>query len=485
MDIREETRVATRLLGSLRRGEIDRREFLQLTALLSGAAVMAACGFGSTPKGTAVVPLTTTEADPSSQKFYAAAIAAFEKDHKDIKVQIRYTDETVSNQLFETAVRTKQDLGIMAVGTQVLPGYYARHLLLPVTDLVNTIGKDDFLPQSRLIFDGNDYGIPYQMNAYPLFYRKDLFQQIGASAPQTYQDLLGATAELNGRNGIIGTASSVTSGASFGEITGASFIYQSGWDYFSHDGQLTADNPEVFAGVKRLTDWLRHTDPSMINAPPATITTAYIAGRAASIFFGGRLGVNLFAGNPKIDDVTDVVGIPAGPILTGQVVYGNVAYYTIFGPAKFPAECKLFLGSITTKDNALAWSLTAPGHLLPPLKSVQASAVDLSNPLVAASPYMVKNVGRVAKILKLNNTMANPVNFMGAVNNHQYAGASANLCPWSSAIWGVTPNIDANAYQQILLKNVDYQKAWTAATVQMKQAADQYKAQNPNWKPAA
>ena len=484
MDIREETRIAGRLLKSLRRGEIDRREFLQLSALLSGAAVMAACSIGgnsAAKKGTAIVPFMTSEDDPSSQQFYASAITAFEQYNPGIKIQIRYATETEQTQIINTALLTSTDVGIINGAQQVISDYIARHVVQPVTDIVNAIGKSDFLPQSRLIVNGDDWGIPYQINAFPLWYRTDLFQKAGFGAPQTYQDLLAATTALNGQNGIIGV--STTMGFNWAEYLGANFVYQSGWDYFSHSGQLTFDQPDVLAAVKRMTDWLKHTDKSMVNATSQTVVSAYSTGRAATAYYGGRMGVFLFGNAPKIDAVTDIVGLPAGDFMPGQVVYGNTAFYMLTAATKHPAEAKAFLQALTSSGNALAFALTVPGHLIPPLKSVQKANLDASNPLVATNAYMQKHSDRVAKIINLTPNSGNPVLNMGLVNNHKFLGQSLNQCPWSATIFGTSPPIDQEMFQQILLNNKDPEQAWTTAAAKMKQAADTWKAQNPTWKP--
>lgn len=484
MDIREQTRVAGRLVSSLRRGEIDRREFLQLAAFLSGAAVLAACTPGGSAKaGSVTIPLNTSENDPASLKFYAAAIASFQKLNPDIQIQVNIVQDAQSVQAYDTAFRNNTDLGIFLPQGEVVVSYILSNRLLPLTDMVDKIGASDFIPASRLTVNGQDWGIPYQFNGYPLWYRTDLFQKAGLNPPNTYDDMLAAATELGGKNGSVGLANSVSTSSTYAEQIGSPFIYQSGWDFYDRTGKVTFGQPEVLAGVERLVALFKNTPNAILTQASQGYLSAYTAGRAAMCQHGGKLGVSLAANAPQIADVTDVVGIPAGPFMTGKLVYGLVGWYCIYAKTQHPTEAKAFLQSLTTADSALAWSLTAPGHLLPPLISVQKLQSDMTNPLVAANAYMQKHFAWVQKITALIPGVGNPALDMGFVNNQEVIGQGFHPAPWSPQVWRAAPPVDANMYQQILISKQNPQQAWQNAVSQMTQAAQVWQSQNPTWKP--
>jgi hypothetical protein len=95
---------------------------------------------------------------------------------------------------------------------------------------------------------------------------------------------------------------------------------------------------------------------------------------------------------------------------------------------------------------------------------------------------MSKHGDWVTTLLKLAPNAQSPALSMGSVTNHTYEKIS-NINPWGSQIWG-SPPVDGTLFQEILINGKDPEAAWTAASAQLKAAADQWKQQNPGWKPA-
>lgn len=498
--LRDEVLTARELMTSLRRGEIDRREFLVLAAGLSTAAIVAACSPASSPgpaasgvapsgvpstaapstgggSGRKTVPLYTTENDPSTLAFYAGVIAAFQADFPDVDVPITLYQDENQLQYLTTALQTGTDIGVFGPPPSYIADWARQGFLLPLTELVKQIGEADFLDGTRVVVEGEDYAIPFQANASAVYYRKDLLEGAGIAVPTTYEDYLGAVTALNGQNGIVGIASSVDPSPQLSLQFLTPYIHQSGWDYFSKDGELRFDQPDVLEAVKRYIAIMANTTENFYNAGFGDIQTAYIGGQAAFATFPGRLGVNLDRQAPAIADVTGVMGIPAGPFMTARLHFGGTQHYSISSKTAYPEEAGAFLEALTTGDNALAFALTVPGHLLPPLESVRTKL------RAAEDPYITKHRDWMTTFLDLVPGAMSPSLSMGSVDNKTFTRKLSNVCPWGSEVW-TNPPLDGNMLQEILINKKDPEAAWTEASRAMGEIATNWKAANPDWTPS-
>jgi ABC-type glycerol-3-phosphate transport system substrate-binding protein len=484
-------------MNSLRRGEIDRREFLILAAGLSVAAIVAACnptssaspsasgpvasGGAPTPTprtGRRTVPLYTTENDPSTLAFYASVIASFQGDYPDVDVPITIYQDENQLQYLTTALQTGTDIGVFGPPPSFIADWARQGFLLPLSTLVKQIGESDFLDGTRVVVDGEDYAIPFQANASAVYYRKDLLEAAGIAVPKTYDEYLGAVTELNGRDGIVGIASSVSPSPQLPLQFFTPYIHQAGWDYYNKDGELRFDQPDVLEAVKRYVAIMANTTENFYNAGFGDIQTAYIGGQAAFATFPGRLGVNLDRQAPAIADVTGVIGIPAGPFMTGQLHFGGTQHYSISATTANPDEAAAFLEALSTGENALAFALTVPGHLLPPLESVRALLRS------AEHPYIAKHQDWMTTFLDLVPGAMSPSLSMGSVDGKSFTKKLSNVCPWGSEVW-TNPPVDGNMLQEILINKKDPEAAWTEASKAMGDIAANWKAANPGWTPSA
>lgn len=426
--------------------------------------------------GSKLVPFYTVENDPDTQAYYKRTIDAFRQTKPDVEVKITIYQDENQLQYLTTALQTGTDLGIFNAKGPWIATWARANWLLPLDPMIKAIGADDFLAGTRIVVDGKDYAMPYQHNASALWCRKDLFDKAGLKLPTTYEDLLAATKALN-KDGIAGIATGV---GAVPELTAQYFtpyLHQSGWSYFDKEGNLTFDKPEVLDAVKRFADVLKQAPKSFANVTYPDIINAYVAGKAAMGTFPGRLGVNTASKAPQIAEATTVIPYPAGPFMTAKLHYGGIEHYVAYAKTKNPGETQAFLQFLTTGERSLDFSMTVPGHLLPPLNSVRAKIKDYK------SEFMTKYGSWVTTIADLVPSATNPALSMGSVYNKQYSKIS-NVCPWGSKIWG-SPPIDGTMFQEILLNNKSPETAWKDASTKLKKAADEWKQENPDWKPSS
>ncbi len=467
-------------MTTTQRAAISRR------ALIGGAAAGAAlagtrAAFGAPAliQSKKKIPLFTTENDPATLDFYKNSMKAFqEQGAADVELEITVYQDENQLQYLTTAFETGTDLGIFAPPAAHVETWIAQDRLLSLSKMVREIGEEDFLPGTRILVKGEDYAMPFQSNASSLWVRKDLLEKEGLQPPKTYEEYKAAAGALHGKDGIIGVASGVGSVPQLTLQFFTPYIYQSGWSYFDLDGTLRFDQPDVLEAVKRFADLMKFTSPSLYNATYPDIMNTFIAGRAAFATFPGRLGANLASKAPDLAEKTTVVPVPAGPFNTAGLFFGGIQHYAIHSKTAHPDEARAFLKFMTTGERALEFSMTVPGHLLPPLESVRKLVPSYK------SDFMSKHGDWVTTMNDMVPNAFSPDLSMGAVHDHQYDGRINNPCPWSHEIW-LSPPVDGQMFQEILIKKDDPEKAWTKACDRMRTSAENWRSENPNWKPAA
>lgn len=77
---------------------------------------------------------------------------------------------------------------------------YAAGSIMPMDDVINEIGAEDFSPAYRKVLTGSDgkiYGLPDWAMHTSVWYRKDIFEEKGIEVPETWDDFLAAAQEIN------------------------------------------------------------------------------------------------------------------------------------------------------------------------------------------------------------------------------------------------------------------------------------------------
>lgn len=492
MNRSDEVKEAERLLGSLERGQIDRRQFIGAAGALSLAAILAACsssgsgGSGGGKNGKATVPFYTPESDPGTMAFLAASKKQYEAQNPNVTISLNYISDATSQQFITNAFRTRHDIGIFSPVTNAVPGWAEAGLLLPVDSIISDVGESDFIPGTRMRITGHDWWMPYQKSSSTLWYREDVLDSVGIkNPPRTWDDWQSALQEVHGKNGMVGYATTINDEGIYGLWSLTPFVLQQGWDFFNKQGQLTFNQEACLQGVDRFCSLMKsYSTAAFANAADTDATNAFVAGKAVFAWWTGRVGNTVVAQAPHIAEVTGVAGPPpAGPFKEGQLSFGFGKGYCIDKHTQSPEHALAFLKMITTGQSAVDYALTLPGQPLPALNSVTKKFLDPTNPSVKANSYMAnaKYRGWVSQMASAVQYTVNATTQMGTVNNSSFQ-QNSNVCPFSSDIFKPNDYLDVMV-QSVLLQGAKVQDAWKTACSGMDQAAKAWLAANPNWKP--
>src|SRR5688572_19734832 len=90
--------------------------------------------------------------------------------------------------------------------SQYMYTYGVDGLTQPINDLIDTIGRDRFIPAvlDGITVDGNTYTVPQTGFPFFIYYRKDLYEEKGLTPPTTHEELLANVAAVHSTPDIYG-----------------------------------------------------------------------------------------------------------------------------------------------------------------------------------------------------------------------------------------------------------------------------------------
>jgi len=164
--------------------------------------------------------INTDTSDPAPKAAFEALIAGFEAENPDVKVTWNLFD----HEGYKTSIRNfltadAPDLANWYAGNRMLP-YVNAGLFEPVDDVWEEHGLTESLAsaQGSMTIDGKIWGVPYTYYQWGVYYRKDIFENLGIAVPTNWDEFkaAGKTLTDNGVTPItIGTKYLWTAGGVF------------------------------------------------------------------------------------------------------------------------------------------------------------------------------------------------------------------------------------------------------------------------------
>ena len=226
------------------------------TSLVSAAtiALMASTAFA----GTLVINSDTS--DPAPKAALEQAIKDFEAENSYITVKWNLFD----HEGYKTSIRNfltadAPDVANLYAGNRMLP-YVNAGLFEPVDDVWADAGLNETLASSAasMTIDGKKWGVPFTYYNWGVYYRKDIFENLGIDVPKTWADFKAAGATLNANN-----VTPITIGTKYLWTAGGVFDYMNlrtnGYDFHMAltKGEVSWTDDRVkatFANWKELVD---------------------------------------------------------------------------------------------------------------------------------------------------------------------------------------------------------------------------------------
>ncbi|MCX5063168.1 extracellular solute-binding protein [Streptomyces sp. NBC_00201] len=300
-----------------------RRRLLALTSV----GLVSACGLEPGGSGRRTVTAWLMK-DSASQSFLSRFTEAFERDHPNLRLDIRIQQWTGIGQKVQHALDADSGNGpdVIEVGNTQVPQYVEGGRLLDLT-LESSLrwGSERWLPglAEPGQFLSHQYGIPWYAANRVVIYRKDLFAQAGIrKLPRTRAEWLTVTETLNsgGNQGIY------LAGQDWYTLAG--FIWDEGGDLADDgDGEGWRGTLDTQA-AQRGMDFYRRLHalgdgPSRADEEHPPQAGVFAAGKVAQIVAVPGLARTVVQQNPDLKDTLGFFPVPGrtaahpGAVFTG------------------------------------------------------------------------------------------------------------------------------------------------------------------------
>lgn len=368
----------------------------------------------------------TTQRGPTQVAAYAAIWKAFEAENPGYTVAAQYLTEEEYLPKLSSALAANAAPDLMSH----LPPEFAmalneRDLLSPMDEVISKVGEADFFENSLELLKDTKKGfypalaIVNSTTTGPLWYRKDLLNGAGLKPPIHWADYL-KVAETTTKGGIFGNVFPFGK-TSMGDKLFLQTIWQAGGTVFNPDLSIAFNSPQVIRALEFIQQAIKYSPPSSANYAYAETINVFVQGRVAMAPYSGRVLSNI-RDKPKLQDEVSVMPFPhLAESEGGRKVYGgDFQSLVIPKDAKDKEVSKAMALWLLRKDNYIRFLHAVPGHNLPNLKSVAASAEYASDPLLLRYPAESKTLIEATSVSRsfLKETTQHQVNVKaGAIFN--------------------------------------------------------------------
>ncbi len=325
---------------------------------------------------TQTVRFLHNETDPPSIDFYNNAIKEFEAANPDIKIEMEAVSTDGRLQKVLASINTKTMPEVFKILPEERFEFARKGYLVPLTDVIDEIGRDDYVPGSLVPIENVNYDIPYTVGNYSvLWQRDDLLSAKGIATPKTWDELKAAAQALttDGNFGFIFPAGKNR----MASIYLSMMMWNAGGTYFDKDLNVTFDNPGTVKALTFLRDMAAFSPKGIGSYSYGDMINVYLTGKVAMDIYAPRLAANAAASTPDLFKNTSAAPMPVGP--SGVAVkFANSNSFALSSEAvgsKNVDAARKFLKFIVTGEQLAKFSLTAYPHLIPPLKSVQEGVI--------------------------------------------------------------------------------------------------------------
>ena len=172
---------------------------MQKLRILAGAAVVALATLpAALPAQANQLVINANTSDPGPKQAFEELVGRFEAANPDIDVELNIFD----HEGFKTTVRNfltseQPDIITWFAGNR-MKTFVDRGLLEDVSDVWDDNGLGETFVSSKpaLTIDERQYGVPYSYYQWGVYYRKDIFDNLGLSAPATWSEFMDVNATL-------------------------------------------------------------------------------------------------------------------------------------------------------------------------------------------------------------------------------------------------------------------------------------------------
>lgn len=342
----------------------------------------------------------TTQGAPAQVETYRFQIAAFEALHPGISVELEpLSDEGYAAQLAAAFSSGQVPDVVTHLPSFSVQSYYAKGLVEPFNDVIETIGAEDFYPGANDVFravDGNYVAAGIGNSAVNILWlRTDLMARAELDrAPETWDEFRSTLQRLHGK-GIYGTAlpygrNSATS------LVFVGFIHGAGGQVFTPDLEVSIDSEATRNALEFYREIRDFSPIGATNYSWGECLTAFVSGATGTGFYTGRVLANVRDQNPRL---TDYITCALWPRMSRSIAPWTFNDFpSVFIPAQSVNKdaAKKFAAFLFEPEGYIKQLHAAPGHVLPVLRSIADDPRYRANDIIRRYPKEVDLMAKAA-----------------------------------------------------------------------------------------
>jgi multiple sugar transport system substrate-binding protein len=219
-------------------------------------------------KDKTVVEFWTTDNEEERVNTYEAVAARFMEQHPEIDVRIVPIEEAGVSQRIATALAANRLPDIVRMGVERVAAFAADEILDEdaAEAVISSIGKDNFRSGPLdMVTDpatGKYAAVPYDGWIQALWYRQDVFTQLGLNAPISWEDINAACDALPGTGNLIYALTLATDpGQNYPhQVFEQVAISNNAWP-FNENKEVTMNTPEMIEALRFYSELQRCAMP--------------------------------------------------------------------------------------------------------------------------------------------------------------------------------------------------------------------------------
>jgi len=386
-------------------------------------------------EGKVTIMYMTEEGDPPSVAVYNEFKTDFEAENPNITVQIQQIESGTLSQKITLAIASGAPLDVFTCPVALAPKLGREGRLMNLNSMIDSLGgKDEWYPTTLIELGGKVVAVPYGTGGQVLWYRKDLFDAAGLSAPERWPEWLNASAKLTDKSkGIYGMALPAAKHHST-FMWFSVFLWQSHSQIFNKDLEVVLDSPESVEALEFYIKMLETVPEGAGQWSYYDILDSYTSGKTAMTMYHGRVLGRLYADAPHLLPVSRVSFLPYNKM---KSTWNDLNYNSISAGSKNSEASVAWLRFMNVPENAAKFQLTIPGHLAPVTEAQKQALLASGNQMLAENPEIADQLLNIGKygynpILNTGGIVAGPVGkpvatavvnpYLGVVNSQTVIG---------------------------------------------------------------
>jgi multiple sugar transport system substrate-binding protein len=304
---------------------------------------------------------------------------AFTEENPDATVEVTPVPWDGAHDKIATAIAAGETPDVSLIGTTWMGEFAKTGGLAPTPE--GLVNPDDFFsgPWESTVVEDTSYGVPWYVETRALYYRTDMAEQAGLEPPTSWDELKAFAKGLQEQGGAQ-YGIYLQPGQTGAWQTFMPFAWQNGAE-LTDGTEYTIDSPETVEALEFYKSFFEEGLSQDAPLDPGALEQGFVDGTIGSFISGPwHIGLVRGVGGPAIDDMFDVVPLPAkdGGIGTSFVGGGNLA---VFEDSDNAEAAWKFVQFLTQPETQQLWYETISD--LPSVQSAWEGGPLTDDPLVA------------------------------------------------------------------------------------------------------